>query len=1243
MKIHKNLFSPEKLKAKKYFSIFAFGLPLLAMAQTTPTSTENYTYTKTYLSEDGTKKSETVQYFDGLGRPKQIIQVKATPSQQDLVVPVTYDTRGWQTKTILPVPVPSANLGIQNVSEATANSYYGVANAYAEQKVESSPLARVLETAKPGSQWAMGSGHTRTLSYEVNKNADQVKKYVITSSWSNNTLSFTLPIVQSYGERQLTKNVATDEDGNKSIQFTNSQGQVILARKMEGTTPVDTYYIYNTYGQLALVIPPKANEKIAQNNNAVTQEILDQLCYQYRYDNKGRQVEKRLPGKNFWDYLVYDRQNRLVLSQNANQHQKQWSFVKYDQQGRTVYTGLFASTSDRTTLQNTVNNLTTLNNEARTTGSWVANGQNIYYTNTAFPTANLTILAISYYDDYAPGAPVRPAAIFGKATLGAVPADFTSGGLATSRSTKGMPTSSYIKNIEDDSWTQTHLWYDTEARSVGSHTINHLGGYTRTETELDFAGVVQQTKVYHKRLSTDTEKLITQHFEYDSQNRLKKQWHKIDNLPDELLSENTYNELSQLTNKKVGASVIPATGGISSPLQSIDYTYNILGTVTKVNNPANLGTQLFGYELKFTNPENTANTTGKYNGNIAEVDWKTASDQVLRRYDYQYDSLDRLKKGIYSEPGASVPQNDFYNETVGYDLNGNIASLQRSGNGYTGSAQVIDNLSYTYTGNRLQSVTDDSGNYSGYPDVSGNTITYDDNGNMKDHLDKGILNIEYNFLNLPAYVKFDKTYVPRMLSLGDYNVNTRYLYRADGTKLKKTYTYGTGKANTEASTMTEYLDGFQYEYTDTGDPLADAVKLKFVPTAEGYYNFENNKYIYSYTDHLGNVRLSYTKSSNGSAAVLEENNYYPFGLKHQGYNLTNGNPAYKYQYNGKELQQETGWNDYGARMYMSDIGRWGVIDPLAEQARRFSPYHYGNNNPIRFTDPDGMQSWDNLSTYNPGSSVASFLQRSGVDDDYLPRLYVDNSGMMIINTALGNDGKGGGGATALNIILNFLRGDKENLGNFVDADFEKNGWHIIDATSLADALEKLTTYLGNNLADNIYINAHGLVSERYVYDEKGQLIPDTTSSGRYGYKVTGDTGFYAGNDKVLGGDIQQYISNLNKVAADRKSSIESFIGISKYVKEGKNLIIGACWSVRYDDLFGTGISSIVKSRDVFVNRDYSSLWPNSQGTIRFQDFIGFNQTSKKNYENGWVWYRDGKATQTNFNIIMTKYGVKTIK
>ncbi|MEC5174251.1 RHS repeat-associated core domain-containing protein [Chryseobacterium nepalense] len=130
-----------------------------------------------------------------------------------------------------------------------------------------------------------------------------------------------------------------------------------------------------------------------------------------------------------------------------------------------------------------------------------------------------------------------------------------------------------------------------------------------------------------------------------------------------------------------------------------------------------------------------------------------------------------------------------------------------------------------------------------------------------------------------------------------------------------------------------------------------------MPTAEGFYNAERGEYVYNYTDHLGNVRLSYNAADGGGIAVLEESNYYPFGLKHQGYNdgslLNDFGTNYNYKYNGKELQ-ETGMYDYGARFYMPDIGRWDVVDPLAEKFHSYSPYNYVMNDPIANYDPDGM-------------------------------------------------------------------------------------------------------------------------------------------------------------------------------------------------------------------------------------------------------------------------------------------------
>jgi RHS repeat-associated protein len=164
--------------------------------------------------------------------------------------------------------------------------------------------------------------------------------------------------------------------------------------------------------------------------------------------------------------------------------------------------------------------------------------------------------------------------------------------------------------------------------------------------------------------------------------------------------------------------------------------------------------------------------------------------------------------------------------------------------------------------------------------------------------------------------------------------------------------------------------------------------LQFFFQPEGYVNIIKHgvdvlyiNYVYNYTDHLGNIRLSYGIDPESNVLkILEENHYYPFGLKHTNYNSdirkytketdpitqllklrilppTDGKPlAYKYKYNGKEWQDELGLNmyDYGARNYDPAIGRWMNIDPLAEQMRRHSPYNFAFNNPIFFIDPDGM-------------------------------------------------------------------------------------------------------------------------------------------------------------------------------------------------------------------------------------------------------------------------------------------------
>ncbi|SDI87545.1 RHS repeat-associated core domain-containing protein [Chryseobacterium taeanense] len=939
---------------------------LSGLAQAQLSSTENYVYSKTYLepvttSSSTARQSETVQYFDGLGRPKQVVNVKASPQGKDVVNHIEYDGFGRQVKDYLPVPQQGTQNGAiytTPLSNATQPELYGSEKIFAEKILENSPLDRILQQKQVGTAW---DTKPVQFGYDVNIQEDYVRKYETSTTWVDGRTQTSVQLLQYFLPNQLYKNTVIDEDGNTTIEFKNGEGQVVLVRKMlSATEKADTYYVYNEYNQLAFVIPPLASAPTVESST------MENLYYQYRYDGRSRLVEKKLPGKG-WEYMVYDKQDRLVLTRDTVlEAQGKWLFTKYDQFSRPIYTGILDSPPGRAQQVAAVEGLGS-NNEVRTTSSFNNTGMDVYYTtNSAYPQYNYVLLSVNYYDTYPAYSfnPAFPTVIQGADVLTDTPD-------ANGLSTKSLPVMSLVKNIEDDNWTKNYTYYDKKGRTIGSYSINHLGGRTKVESKIDFAGVVQQSITRHKRLDTDTDKVITENFTYDPQNRLLTHTHQVDSNPVEYLAQNTYNELSQLSGKKVGGI------SSSSPLQDISYNYNIRGWMTKINDPANLNGKLFGYEIKYNNPENANIAPGRFNGNIAEIDWNNGSENLLKRYDYTYDKLNRLTNAFYKEPSTGISGN--FDEYLTYDLNGNISKLKRyAPQVYSPTATKVDDLDYQYTGNRLDKIVENALNDTGY-EGGNNVIDYNLNGSMITMKDKGINNIAYNHLNLP-----DSYGITQANPFGGTftSFSLDYLYRADGTKVRKTYYSGGGKGNPTITTnITDYLDGFQYSYSEVTqclwcrtsvayekeafkdpvilDPtfpgtLTPTWNLDFVPTAEGFYSFTENRYIYQYRDHLGNARVSYAKNSSGALEIKDTNNYYAFGMNHiaGSFGTSNLGSWYSYKYNGKELQ-ETGMYDYGARFYMPDIGRWGVVDPLAEQYRRFSPYNYAVNNPIRFIDPDG--------------------------------------------------------------------------------------------------------------------------------------------------------------------------------------------------------------------------------------------------------------------------------------------------
>jgi RHS repeat-associated protein len=120
----------------------------------------------------------------------------------------------------------------------------------------------------------------------------------------------------------------------------------------------------------------------------------------------------------------------------------------------------------------------------------------------------------------------------------------------------------------------------------------------------------------------------------------------------------------------------------------------------------------------------------------------------------------------------------------------------------------------------------------------------------------------------------------------------------------------------------------------------------------------DNEYEYNIKDHLGNLKVAF-RDSLGIAKITQTNSYGIFGenLSTLSY-LKQSWKGDKFKFTGKEELPETGYTDFGARLYDNLVPRFISIDPLAEIARRFSPYTYANDNPVRFIDPDGMATGD---------------------------------------------------------------------------------------------------------------------------------------------------------------------------------------------------------------------------------------------------------------------------------------------
>lgn len=874
---------------KKVLFIMIFLTSFLTMeAQNT---SYNYIRTRDFCNETGTEGVNAFAYFDGIGRKYQDVRQGASTDGKDLAVARQYDGMGRETNVFLPVQgyTTGLPLTIQDVQTGLLR-LYADSMAYTHTTYQQGMANRVSSVTGPGAAWHTAGKAVKTEYLSNSTTNDSLICYKF--SISNDRLRKK----GNYADGQLRVIKTTDEDGNITLTFLDSNERVVLIRSFNpaASNPYNsqvnsTYYVCDAHGNLCWVLPPDSSISLKYdgfydaNNNSISR-----CSYLYRYDNCQRRIESHWPECEVM-YTIYDKSSRPVLFQDGNlRNEGKWSYTYYTPFGEIAETGNCILSSEMT-----VDQLRSVIGKLYAIVSYTY-GQG--YTLNTLPISQKEILTTNYYDtyDFLNGADFPDDPLF---TTGIYNA-------------KGQLTGSRKAILGGSGNIYSVFHYDDKGQLSRTLSTNHLGGHDITNTTYTFKGLPLTVETIHTSgntlLPSITEKYT---YRYDNWDRLLQTNHNL-NGRSVTLYEQTYDALERL-----------ASQSNCNGRQTTSYSYNLRGWLSEIDHP------YFHQSLHYTDGPNIPH----FNGNLSSMLWQSANDSVSRGYKYTYNNLSQLTDAIYGE-GATLSSNvDRFTERIPrYTMHGNILSLQRYGQISETEYGLIDDLSMRSYNSQLLSVEDeavDSAYNGGFEFKDGYTFEigweedeyfYDDNGNLIKDLNKKISNIAYNTLNLPRRIEFE-------------NGNSiSYLYCADGTKLR----------------CTHVIDGDTLTTDYCGSVLYENDVPRTLLTETGYISLNDNKYHYFIQDHQGNNRVVTDEDS----TIEETNDYYPFGGL-----MASSNSVQPYKYNGKELDRKSGldWYDYGSRMYDATLGRWYSIDPMAEKHYASCPYSYCGSNPVMRIDPNG--------------------------------------------------------------------------------------------------------------------------------------------------------------------------------------------------------------------------------------------------------------------------------------------------
>lgn len=698
-------------------------------------------------------KLQTTVYLDGMGRPIQKVSKEmATPDPSqpnlwgDVVSFSRYDAFGRDAKKYLPYTT-TVEGGKYKTAPLTVqpqyySNVYNETSAFSETTYDNSPLNREANVKAPGTAWAAAAGHS--IIYELNEVADNVQNFTIGYASGATPVS-----LGPYAAKSLYKNIYIDENGKKRIAYLNTEGQVVLEKTQIDDNPsaahtgwICVYTVYDDFGFVRFRIQPEGVKYLDANGWSFAgingQKVLDEWCFRYEYDEKGRVIRKKAPGADELR-MIYDQRDRIVFTQDGNQRLKapaEWTAYLYDELDRVTLSTLYYTTKSVADLQTDINNAATLstltianpgaplenlvvNNRqqsitvynARNSIEFVSDGGGSFetFTNDEFvaeispgavspsinvavtayknpiPAADLnnaavtTVLKYHFYDNYSFNT-VKP---FSE-NFDNLQAYSNADPIAASNRTIDMLTGTMVRVLGTSTFLSSTIYYDDKARPIQLLSDNIKNGNDATTWQYHFDGRVLSSSEKHTAANTAYAGFgILTKYLFDKTGRINGIQKKFGDNGFKSIVSLDYDDLGRLKKKYLSPGYT-ATG--KNELESILYSYNLHGTITGLNKHYALKTpgqydkwaNFFGLYLGYDNHDGVF-AASNLNGHVTGTIWTTQGDDAQRKYDFTYDNSGRLLNALYNE--KEKPSDSWSNAKVDLGVSGRYGKIEYDLNG----------------------------------------------------------------------------------------------------------------------------------------------------------------------------------------------------------------------------------------------------------------------------------------------------------------------------------------------------------------------------------------------------------------------------------------------------------------------------------------------------------------------------------------------------------------------------------